>query len=164
MTQFFCNVSSLINDVMKPQVSSWVKNVEANSQMVLAGVSLSGERCSAYSYLLVDLTRLWHVTRLDEACDVCPDDGPTQSEHARRADLANLLACVGFVHHACPTVWILPLLFGLLPTHGLSWFLVKSDICFNSKRIEVRKGSDCFNVRLIHPSVRGSSVTCHCDV
>jgi hypothetical protein len=41
MTQFFCNVSSLINDVMKPQVSSWVKNVEANSQMVLAGVSLS---------------------------------------------------------------------------------------------------------------------------
>ncbi|KAF8137146.1 hypothetical protein EV363DRAFT_1534747 [Boletus edulis] len=41
MTEFFCNVGSLINDVMKPQVTSWVKNIEANSKMVLAGVSLS---------------------------------------------------------------------------------------------------------------------------
>ncbi|KAG9311531.1 hypothetical protein JVU11DRAFT_7735 [Chiua virens] len=41
MTQFFCNVASLINDVMKPQVTSWVKNIEANSKMVLAGVTLS---------------------------------------------------------------------------------------------------------------------------
>ena len=44
MTEFFCNVSSLINDVMRPQVTSWVKNIEANSKMVLAGVSLSGAR------------------------------------------------------------------------------------------------------------------------
>jgi len=41
MTEFFCNVASLINDVMRPQVTSWVKNIEANSKMVLAGVSLS---------------------------------------------------------------------------------------------------------------------------
>ncbi|KAI9458447.1 hypothetical protein HD554DRAFT_1710139 [Boletus coccyginus] len=41
MTEFFCNVASLINDVMKPQVTSWVKNIESNSKMVLAGVSLS---------------------------------------------------------------------------------------------------------------------------
>ncbi|KAF8548700.1 hypothetical protein OG21DRAFT_1516026 [Imleria badia] len=41
MTEFFCNVASLINDVMKPQVTSWVKNIEANSKLVLAGVSLT---------------------------------------------------------------------------------------------------------------------------
>ena len=44
MMRFFCNVASLINDVMKPQVSSWVKSIDATSNLVLSGVKLSGKR------------------------------------------------------------------------------------------------------------------------
>ncbi|KAF8550523.1 hypothetical protein OG21DRAFT_1487701 [Imleria badia] len=43
MMRLFCNIASLINDVMKPQVSSWVKNIDANSKLVHAGITLSGE-------------------------------------------------------------------------------------------------------------------------
>ncbi|KAG8216620.1 hypothetical protein J3R82DRAFT_6808 [Butyriboletus roseoflavus] len=56
MTQFFCNVASLINDVMKPQVTSWVKNIEANSKMVLAGVTLSDwTRHAMYAQMMCPL-------------------------------------------------------------------------------------------------------------
>ncbi|KAH7884865.1 hypothetical protein F5I97DRAFT_1511093 [Phlebopus sp. FC_14] len=56
LTQFFCNVASLIKDVMKPQVSTWTKSMEANSRMVLAGVTLSDwVRQAMYSQMMIPL-------------------------------------------------------------------------------------------------------------
>ncbi|KIJ62951.1 hypothetical protein HYDPIDRAFT_41638 [Hydnomerulius pinastri MD-312] len=56
LTQFFRNVASLIKDVMRPQVSLWTKNMEANSKMILAGVTLSDwVRQAMYQQMMIPL-------------------------------------------------------------------------------------------------------------
>ncbi|KAF8550534.1 hypothetical protein OG21DRAFT_398416 [Imleria badia] len=103
----------------------------------------------------VVLTSLGNTTRLDMARDVFPNDGPTQSEHACGTDLCNVPARVEFVYHACTTVqFSSPMLLTFLSAHGLSWSLVKPEICFNSERIELRNANGSFYAAIQRPRVR----------
>jgi hypothetical protein len=75
LTEFFVNVASLLNDILKPSIERWTKTMEQT--VTLGGVTVGG---TVYlTCLSVDIISLREHLRSRSPSDIYADDASAQS-------------------------------------------------------------------------------------